>query len=182
MTKNFLVTWLAAAALTSSLPAFAGDGHNHDAGPSAPSGPALPRFSADSDLFELVGVVNGKLLTFYLDRFADNSPVKGASIDLDVDGAKVALKEHAPGEFEGTLADVLKPGLTAVTATIIAGTDSDILAGNFDIHEEAHAQDASAPAWKKYLPWAVSGAVLMALLGWLLRRGAARATRLGGAA
>jgi hypothetical protein len=180
MTKNLFVAWLATAALT-SLPAFAGDGHDHDA-PAAPSGPALPRFSADSDLFELVGIVNGKVLTLYLDRFADNSPVPGAAIALDVGGARIALKEHAPGEFEGTLAEVLKPGVTAVTATIAAGADTDLLAGAFDLHEDAPAQAAPASAWKSYLPWAIGGLVLATLVGWLARRGTVRGARLGGAA
>ena len=69
---------LAAVLIGHSLPAIAGDGHDHgDAAPAA-TGTALPRFAAVSETFELVGVLDGKQVTLYLDRFADNAPVRGA--------------------------------------------------------------------------------------------------------
>lgn len=181
MTKHFLVVWLTLAALL-SLPARADDGHNHDAAPSAPTGPALPRFAAVSDLFELVGIVDGKRLTVYLDRFADNQPVPGATVELDLGSTPVALQEHAPGEFEGTLADALAPGVTPVTATIVAGTESDLLAGEIDVHETAHAEPTGTAL--RWWPW-MAAAALLALAGtvWARRRSTARSTiRMGGAA
>ena len=79
---------LAAVLIGYSLPAIAGDGHDHgDAAPAA-TGTALPRFAAVSETFELVGVLDGKQVTLYLDRFADNAPVRGAQIELEIAGAK----------------------------------------------------------------------------------------------
>ena len=76
-------------------PAWAGEGHDHgDAAPAA-VGQALPRFSAVSETFELVGVLNGKQITLYLDRFADNSPVRGAQIELEIGGAKFKAEKQA---------------------------------------------------------------------------------------
>jgi len=182
MTSKLIFAWLTLAALT-SLPARADDGHNHDAAPSAPTGPALPRFVATSELFELVGVVNGKQLTVYLDRFDSNAPVKGAKVELDIGGAKVALKEHEPGEFEGALANEAKPGVTAVTATVVAGNDTDLLAGELDVHEEAHAEAAHAHGWREYASWGVGAAVAIGALAWALRRRlATRHAPVGGAA
>ncbi len=183
MTQKLLLAWLALAALTLAPASRADDGHNHDASPAAASGPALPRFAASSDLFELVGVVDGKRLTIYLDRFADNSPVQNAKVDLEVGGAKVALTEHEPGEFEGALADALKAGVTPVTATVVAGHETDLLAGDLDVHEDAHAAPAAASGWTRYGPWALGAAVLAALSAWWMRRDAtARRARVGGAA
>lgn len=161
-------------------PAVADDGHNHDAAP-ATAGPALPRFAATSELFELVGVVNGKQLTVYLDRFADNAPVKGARIDLEVGGASVPLEEHSEGEFKGTLAQELKPGVTPMTATVAAGKDTDILAGELDVHEEEHAQTAGANKWRPYAGWMAAAVISLLALVWLGRRSNER-RRLGGAA
>ena len=49
--------------------AIAGPGHDHgDTAPQA-SGSALPRFTATSEDLELVGILNGKLVTLYLNRF-----------------------------------------------------------------------------------------------------------------
>jgi hypothetical protein len=182
MTSKTLLAWLALAMLM-SLPARADDGHNHDAAPAAPTGPALPRFAATSELFELVGVVNGKQLTLYLDRFDDNAPVKGAKVELDLGRAKVSLKEHEPGEFEGTLASQVKPGVTAVTATVVAGNDTDILAGELDVHEEEHAEAADSHGWREYASWSIGAVVAFGVLAWALRRWSiARQARVGGAA
>jgi hypothetical protein len=182
MTSKLTFAWLALAAL-SCAPAHADDGHNHDAAPAASSGPALPRFAATSELFELVGVVNGKQLTVYLDRFNDNTPVQGAKLELDVGGAKVALKEHEPGEFEGSLASELKPGVTAVTATVVAGKESDILATELDVHEEAHAEAAHSHGWREYAGWAAAAVVALGALAFAIRRlFAMRQARVGGAA
>jgi hypothetical protein len=175
-----IIAGLALHAALLFVPVVADDGHNHGAAPMAAAGSALPRFSATSDLFELVGVVNGKQLTVYLDRFADNAPVKGARIDLQVDGASVALEEHGEGEFEGALAQALKPGMTPVTATVAAGSEIDILVGELDVHEEEHAGAAAAIHWRRYVGWAAAATVLLAALLWLRRR--SRRAQLGGAA
>ena len=60
---------LCAAAILASSPAWAGPGHDHgDAAPAA-VGQALPRFSAMSETFELVGVLNGKQIRSYAAEF-----------------------------------------------------------------------------------------------------------------
>lgn len=167
---------LAFAALC--FPVLAGEGHDHDPAPTA-AAPALPRFAASSELFELVGVAKDQQLTIYLDRFADNAPVKGATLDLDVGGAKVALKEVADGEFQGAIAQPLKPGLTPVTATVTAGSDIDLLAAEFDMH--ADAPSAHVHSWKEYLGRALAAGAALLALAWIARRVIA-ARRAGGAA
>ena len=169
------------AAFLLSPPALADDGHGHDAAPAGPAASALPRFSASSELFELVGVLDRQKLTVYLDRFEDNTPVKGAQIELDVGGAKVALQEIAEGEFEGRLARALPEGVTAVTATIAAGDDSDLLAGELDIHAGTHEDAAPGHGLRNGLGWGIGILAALAAIALLLRRtGAAR--RAGGAA
>lgn len=183
MTPRNLLVWLATAMFLSLPARAADDGHNHDAAPAAPTGPALPRFAATSDLFELVGVVNGKQLTVYLDRFDDNSPVKDAKVDLDIGGAKVVLKEHEPGEFEGNLASEVKAGVTAVTATVVAGSHTDLLAGELDVHEDAHAEVAHSHSWREYVGWGVAVAAALGVVAWAVRRRVvSRQARAGGAA
>ena len=158
-------------------------GHDHDA-PAASTGPALPRFAAVSDTFELVGVLNGRQLTMYLDRFADNSPVKDAQLDLEIDGAKVQAAPHGEGEFEALLAEAPKAGVLSIAATVVAGKESDLLAGELDIHEAAHADPAApGPRWQRMATWAIGALLALGLLAWLGRRmTAARQHRIGGAA
>lgn len=172
-----------AIAMFQSLPAHADDGHQHDAGPSTAIGPALPRFAVASERFELVGVVDGRRLTVYLDRFEDNAPVPDASLELVVGGAKVALRQHAPGEFEGSLRAAPGPGVVAVTATVSVGNDKAVLSAELDIHEDARAAASPAHGWRAYAGWTAGLAAALALLGWAAWRGiAARRTRIGAAA
>jgi hypothetical protein len=180
MIRKPLPAWLAAATLIAT-PSWAGDGHDHGEAPAAVAGPAAPRFTAVSELFELVGIVEGKRLTLYLDRSADNSPVKGAKLELEVGGAKVALEEREAGEFHGTLAEEPKPGVIAVTATVTAGNDADILAGDLDVHEEAHADEVMASGWRTYALWGGVAAVAAVAVAWARRRSQPRA-RVGGVA
>ena len=153
----------AALAILAAVPAVASEGHDHGDAPASGAGAALPRFSAVSDLFELVGVVNGRQLTLYLDHAASNAPVADAKLDVEVGGLKIELKPRATGEFEATLAAALKPGVTPVTATVTTPTESDLLAGEIDVHElprdAALADAAHGRSWKEYAGWALGGIV-----------------------
>jgi hypothetical protein len=163
--------------------ASAADEHGHDHGaPAATTAPALPRFVAASDMFELVGVVDRKQLTVYLDRFEDNAPVKGANIDLEIGGAKVPLKQVSDGEYTASLAHEPQPGVAAVTATIVAGKDTDILAADLLLPEHAHADAHVTTGWRHYVGWAAVAAILVAIVVGLWRFAAVRRHRAGGAA
>lgn len=160
--------------------ALAGEGHDHGEAPAAASGPALPRFAATSDLFELVGVLDGQKLALYLDHAGDNSPVKEAQLELDIAGTRVPVTRVADGEFQAALAAPLAEGVSPVTATVAAGNETDLLAGEIDVHAAAHAHAEPAGQRKAWVAGAVA-AVLAALAAvWGLRRG--RAARVGGAA
>ena len=167
-------------------PLSAGAGEGHDHGPAAPTSTstASPRFAAVSDTFELVGVLNGKQITLYLDRAADNSPVPDAQIELDIGGAKFKAQKHGSDEFEVMLAAEPKPGLLPITATVTVGAEVDLLAGELDIHEAAHADEAAhTHAWTEYAGLSAGALVLLAGLVFAARRiGSLRQQRAGGAA
>ena len=172
---------LAALVLTASMAAWAGEDHDHGDAPAATSGPALPRFAAASDLFELVGVLEGTHLTLCLDHAADNSPVKDAKLELTLGGVKVPVEAHGEGEFEATLAKSLAPGEIPVAATIRAGEETDHLAGDLDIHEETGTTETDhVHGWQEYALWAAIAGTVLVGLAWLIRR--LRSRRPGGAA
>lgn len=169
-----------------SLSAAAGPGHDHGDEPAVAGGAASPRFVAVSEAFELVGIVNGKQITLYLDRADTNVPVKDAKLEVEFGGAKLALESLAPGEFKATLAEAPKPGVIPVTATVIAGQDTDLLAGDLDLHDHSNeAKSKVAPGWKGYLPALMGGVAVVGLLVsvtmWLRRRKASFSARTGGA-
>lgn len=127
-TSSLLAAFAAIAALLMPPLVHAGEGHDHgDAAPTS-TGPALPRFTAVSETFELVGVLNGKQITLYLDRAADNAPVTDAQIELEIAGAKLKAEKHEDA-FEIVLAAEPKPGVLPITATVTAGQEVDLLSG-----------------------------------------------------
>lgn len=158
----FLIAALASATL-------AGPGHDHgpEAAPAASSAP--PRFSAASDHFEIVGVIEGRALTVYLDRYADNSPVRSAVVELELGGAQVALQASGDGHFKATLPAPLPPGAIAVSATIRTGDEVDLLAGELDLREGTTIAHSSL-RWQELLPWGLGGMALLGLAALALRR------------
>lgn len=157
-----------------ALTAHAGDGHDHGEAPAAAAGAAAPRFTAESELFELVGVLDGDRVTFYLDRYADNSPVEGAGLEVEFDGRKLALADKGHGVFESDLGAVPEPGVIAVTASVSAADESDLLAGEFDVHgAEATAASADDHGYAWGTAAAGFGAGVLVVGGLALRRTAA---------
>lgn len=179
---NPLATIGAALWIAGTLPqALAGEGHDHGDAPPVAAATTLPRFTAVSENFELVGIVNGKQLTVYLDRFADGSPVKNATLELELGGTKIPLEPNAAGEFEATLAQELKPGTHAVAATVLAGDESDLLAGELDLHGDAHEEKAAhTHGGGEYALWIGGALALLFALIWGVRRMRTSRTRTSG--
>jgi hypothetical protein len=164
--------------------AWAGEGHDHGIAAPAAGGQALPRFLAVSETFELVGVLSGKQITLYLDRFADNSPVRDAQIELEIGGAKFKAEQQGADAYQVVLPDAPQPGVLPVTATVTAGNEADLLAGELDIPDKAHTEAAAhRHSWTEYAGWAAAGIAVLAVLAWAGRRVmAARSQRVGAAA
>ena len=164
------------------LPAQAHDGH--DNAPAAAPAQAAPRFTLDSELFELVGVVNGHTLALYLDRAVDNRPVPGAQLELELAGQRLAVTPVGDGEYRAELAAPLTEGSLPVTATVVAGDDSDLLAGALDWHAPVAAPSPSSGGRMRWLAGAAGALAALgaALWAWRGRRAAPQATaRVGGA-
>lgn len=175
--------WLGLLLLLQLPPAWAGPGHDHGDAPAAAPGVAAPRFAASSELFELVGVLEGKRITLYLDRAADNAPVTDAQIELEIAGTKLKVEKHED-VYEAVLPAEPKLGVLPITATVTAGNEVDLLAGELDLHEAAHADEAThLHSWNEYAGWAAGALATVVVLTLVGRRmTAARQRRTGAAA
>ncbi|WP_240606581.1 hypothetical protein [Limnohabitans parvus] len=163
-----VATFMAVIFTLLSPMAIAGEGHDHAEAAPKTQGTALPRFVAVSEDLEMVGIVNGKQLTIYLDRFTDNSPVNDAQIDIDIQGGKYKAEKHGVGEYEVILKDTLKPGVIAITATIQAGELNDLLTGELDLHEDED-EPVSGSSWKGIALWIGGGLLALMALGAIVR-------------
>lgn len=161
---------IASMALTSTV--YAGEGHDHgDAAPAA-TGAGSPRVSSHSDLFELVGIVDAGAMTIYIDRHATNEPVTNAKVEVEVGTAKGVAVPQADGTYRFEHA-VLKDAATlAVNFTVIAGSESDLLAGELslsDPHATHDDENASRP-WLRWGAYAGGALVLLAAVVGVSRR------------
>lgn len=86
----------AALAFAVAAPLSAHEGHG-GASPSVPLPSLAPRAEAASDLFELMAIVQGGELVLYLDRFATNEPVEGATLEVETP-AGPSPAQARPGE------------------------------------------------------------------------------------
>ena len=157
-----------------TMAARAHEGHDDDASPApAIPGAGVPRVEAQSDLFELVGVVQDGVMTIFVDRYATNEPVVDAKIDIDAGPVKGSAQANPEGTYTFKHAALTQPGQFPVTFTIAAGGDSDLLAGELVIADPAAAgAHAGDDLWRSRWWWV--GGVLVLLVGivvaWRLRR------------
>jgi membrane fusion protein, heavy metal efflux system len=127
-----------AAAFFLNLPvSFAHEGHDHgDTARSALPTSAYPRVVAQSELYEIVGILKNDRLAVYLDHFATNEPVNDAQIQVTI-GDREPIAAEAT---ENNVYTVPFPALTGarsieVIFSITAGSGDDLLVGSLALSQ-----------------------------------------------
>ena len=92
-----------------------------------------PRFATDTDQFELVGVLDGQVLTLYLDQFGSNEPVAKAQIEIERGTWKALATEVSPGVYAVAAPALAQPGKHVLTVTVQAGDKSDLLNATLEV-------------------------------------------------
>ncbi|MBC7618055.1 MAG: hypothetical protein H7293_03525, partial [Candidatus Saccharibacteria bacterium] len=174
--KNAVAAIIVIAIMAFVTTVFAGEGHDHgDAAPVA-TGAGSPRVSSHSDLFELVGIVDAGAMTIYLDRYATNEPVTGAKVEVEVGTASGVAKGVATPQADGTYRfehAVFKEAATlSISFTVVAGADSDLLAGDLTLPDPraAHDDDHATRPWLRWTAYAAGALTLLAVAAVLVRR------------
>ena len=150
---------LIALSLTIASAAHAGPGHGEEK-PTIAQTQTLPRFYAESDLYEAVGVINGKEITLYLDRYSSNELVKGAKVEIELEGSKISSEPHGDGEYLFRLKNKIKDQPTAITITINDDDVTDILAATIDL---SSFERSSLITWKSAIKILLYFSLLMAI-------------------
>ncbi|MEO8118586.1 MAG: hypothetical protein ABI606_04590 [Rhodoferax sp.] len=147
--------------LSFALTAWAGgdgsDGHTHAAQVpvvSAPISAASPRITTETDQFELVGVLEGKVLKLYLDQFGTNTPVTKAQIEVESGAWKAVATEVSPAVYAVPVELLTKPGKHPLAITVQAGDVSDLMNATLEVGQ-ASAASAGAEHTHFWGEWAV---------------------------
>ena len=162
-------------------PALAHEGHEEQQPVSAG---ALPRGEADFGAFEIVAIVRGENLEIYLDRFATNEPVAGATVEVESPGGPVKAAASADGTYRVAAPWLAKSGRTDLIFTVTAGDTTDILPMTIQsapgAAQSAAQPDAAAGGYfsKVSVLLVLGGAFIGALLAGIFLRGGRRAAAL----
>lgn len=136
---------------------------NHDAIPTAAAIEGAPRLVTHSDLFELVGIVEKGAMTLYLDRYADNSPVTNAQIEVEAGSEKGIATANVDGTYRFASKVFAEPTEIPITFTINAGDETDLLAGDLVI-ADAHTEDTAKVSTRFSNKWLIGGLVIALLI------------------
>lgn len=169
MKRSAILFVALALLLTCALPARAGgdasDGHTHAAPAAVAVVTAGPRTSAATEEFELVGALDGKVLTLYLDRFASNEPVPKAHIEVESGVLKAVAVEVSPGVYTvpaGALATKLaEPGKHVLTISVQTEDSADLLNASLEVGQPA-AGVTHAHARSEWVVWSAAATLLLA--------------------
>ena len=188
MKKWLIASALACTALTVS--AHGGEDHG-EAAAAPPPAQQAPRASAQTDDFELVAVLTGvhkpgasehehpaagPVLTLYLDHYAPNAPVAGATVEVESGAFKAVAQQVAPGEYTVAAVALAQPGRYPLTVSVQTQEGADLLDAVLQVLQyQAPASAAPAPTpvwlnWRSWGGWAAGLVLLLAAAAWLRRR------------
>jgi cobalt-zinc-cadmium efflux system membrane fusion protein len=107
------------------------EGHDHDdSARAALASSTYPRVTAQSELYEVVGILKGERLLIYLDRAATNEPVTDAKVRVTIgDGEAIDAAPAETGIYAVSSPRLSGTGSVEVVFAITASSGDDLLVG-----------------------------------------------------
>jgi len=170
--KILNIIWLFFA-LTSTAYAHGDEDHSKDGTPAAQAQTVgQPRIETFTESFELVGQLQGKELSVFVDKYETNEPVLNGKLEVELGALKtVGQYRQERGDYviadEGFVKALAAPGKHALVFTLTAANESDLLEATVDVHpNENHETNNQFP-----LAWAGAGLLAaLALIALALKR------------
>ncbi len=107
------------------------EGHDHDdAARAALASSTYPRVTAQSELYEVVGILKGDRLLIYLDRAASNEPVTDAKVRVTIgDGEAIDAAPAETGIYTVSSPRLSGTGSVEIIFAVTANNADDLLVG-----------------------------------------------------
>jgi membrane fusion protein, heavy metal efflux system len=153
------------------------EGHDHDdSARAALASSTYPRVTAQSDLYEVVGILKGDRLLIYLDRAATNEPVTDAKVRVTIgDGEAI---DAAPAENDTYVAASPRlsgTGSVEVIFAITASGGNDLLVGTMTLPKADVAAGGANPTtgptvsrWIAALPAPIRNPIVLTVVTFAL--------------
>jgi membrane fusion protein, heavy metal efflux system len=151
---------LCAVALASVLGAgslLAHERHDHDAPPTAVIANLAPRAEAVSELYELVAVARAGELAIYLDRFATNQSVDGATIEVETPAGPESARAIANEPYRLIAPWANRPGSYDLVFTVTKDGIADVLSAKLTIPPDGLGGKAGTAAKPSATPAGADG-------------------------
>ncbi len=156
---------------------FAHEGHeDDDATRSALASSTYPRVTAQSELYELVGIVKGERLSIYLDHVATNEPIADAKVKVaiaDAEPVDAALAEK--GVYTTSFPRSARSGSIEIVFSVTAASGDDLLVGPLTLPSDTEPSDAAASSigavsssWISSIPWPIRHPIALILITFAL--------------
>ncbi|MFN7604468.1 MAG: efflux RND transporter periplasmic adaptor subunit [Hyphomonadaceae bacterium] len=133
-------------AITLPVPLWAGPGHDHgtEVATASVAAPTSPRFEAVSERFVVVGRLVGENLRLWVDDWATNTPIEGASVNLTIGPRKALAKADVDGTYVLPFPEHDTPGTYPVTISLRGAGEPALLGASLIIDDSAvhaHAEE-----------------------------------------
>lgn len=174
--------------LTVSLSgSLAHEGHDHgDDEKSVAVSSAFPRVTAQSDRYEIVGILKNGELSIFVDDAVSNQPVVDVNLQVTIGDAEAVEAKRDPNGYVVPLPNPERSGSTEVIFAISGGQGDDLLVGSFTPSPSIEPPSQQSPAWfsrgRTAMGLAIVGIVLGLLFGYLRSQGRRRASYVAGLA
>ncbi len=162
--------------LSLSVP-FAHEGHeDDDATRSALASSTYPRVTAQSELYELVGIVKGERLSIYLDHVATNEPIADAKVKVAIaDAEPVDAASAEKGVYTTSFPRSARSGSIEIVFSVTAASGDDLLVGPLTLPSDTEPSDAAASSigavsssWISSIPWPIRHPIALILITFAL--------------
>lgn len=131
---------------------------------------ASPRAEAHTELFELVvSPQNGQLL-IYLDDYASNQPVGGASVEVESDDWKATASPVEHGTYRVEDPRFSRPGTYPLIFTVTAGDAADLIETTLLVQAPAPDAAVQSRPFRISWPWFAGLISILAAVGVALVR------------
>jgi len=169
------LAWACVAALALVFgSALAHEGHDDAPAARAPASGRALRLAAASPDIELVAELRKNTLLIYLDRYATNEPLSGATIEVEMGANRGGAAPVGEGLYEVNAPWLARPGKHLLVFTVHAKDLDDLLNGTLEV-PDTHGAESRDPAaqigfTKRWIAYAAAAAVLLLLAGVFITR------------